>query len=197
MNELDAAYWEKRWQNQQTSWDIGHASPPLIQYIEQLTDKQIRILIPGAGAAHEAIYLHQQGFTEVYVCDWAPTAFDHLRAQAPDFPEYHLLVGDFFQLDTGFTFDLLLEQTFFCAIDPELRPKYVEKASQLLGSKGKIAGLLFASEFTFEGPPYGGSADEYRGLFSEYFQILQLSLSPHSIGPRAGNELFAEFEKQP
>ncbi|PTM14206.1 MAG: SAM-dependent methyltransferase [Bacteroidetes bacterium] len=189
---LNAEYWEERWQAAQTGWDIGEASPPLLHYTNQLTNKQLRILIPGAGRAYEAIHLHQQGFTEVYVCDWAASAFAHLRQVAPDFPEAHLLVGNFFELDL--TVDLLLEQTFFCAIDPELRPQYVQKAAQILRPGGRLAGVLFAHPFPFQGPPFGGTLEEYRSLFSASFHILQLEISPYSIAPRLGNEYFIELE---
>ena len=196
MNILDAAYWETRWQGQQTGWDIGEASPPLIHYLEGVSDQQTRILIPGAGRAYEALYLHQQGYEQVFVCDWAPSAFDHLRQMAPDFPEDHLLVSNFFELETDIPFDLLLEQTFFCAIDPALRSRYVAKAADLLADHGTLAGVLFAREFPFSGPPFGGTAAEYQHLFSDYFDILTLEITPYSIAPRLGNELFIELKKK-
>lgn len=193
MSELGAEYWEDRWGNDNTPWDIGKVSPPIRFYVDEIDNKDLRILIPGAGRAHEAIYLHQQGFTQVYVCDWAVSAFDFLREQAPDFPSDHLLVSDFFAL--SLKVDLILEQTFFCAIDPALRSRYAAKASDLLAPMGKIAGLLFAKPFPFIGPPFGGTEAEYRSVFSPYFDILQMSLSPHSIKPRLGNELFFELKK--
>jgi len=55
-------YWENRYQNQQTGWDIGEISSPLKAYIDQLEDKSIKILIPGAGNAYEAEYLFLNGF---------------------------------------------------------------------------------------------------------------------------------------
>jgi SAM-dependent methyltransferase len=196
MNFLDDEYWETRWQDHQTGWDIGQASPPLIQYMEKLSKRQIRILIPGAGRAYEALYLHQQGYQHVFVCDWAPTAFGHLRKMAPDFPEDHLLVGNFFELETKVPFDLLLEQTFFCAIDPALRPQYVAKAAELLDDDGTLAGVLFAQEFPFPGPPFGGIAADYRKLFGAAFEILTMEITPYSIAPRLGNELFVELKKK-
>lgn len=189
---LSSDYWEDCWQREDTRWDIGYASPPLVKYTDQLQDKNIRILIPGAGRAHEAIHLHRSGFTQVYVCDWAATAFDHLKTAAADFPEEHLIVGDFFNLDLRF--DLLLEQTFFCAITPDLRPKYVEQVAKLLQPTGKIAGLMFDTDFPKRNPPYGGSKAEYEALFSPQFHILQMDTSPDSIPSRLGNELFVEMQ---
>ena len=59
-------YWSSRWNNNETGWDLGHASPALVEYVEQLTDKNIKILIPGSGNAHEAQYLFKAGFKNIY-----------------------------------------------------------------------------------------------------------------------------------
>ncbi len=45
-------YWTNRYKIESTGWDIGYASTPLKEYIDQLSDKTIRILIPGAGNAY-------------------------------------------------------------------------------------------------------------------------------------------------
>jgi thiopurine S-methyltransferase len=195
MSELNAQYWEERWQQANTPWDIGDVSPPLRLYLDAHTSPDTAILIPGAGNAYEAIYLHQRGYRRVWVCDWAPSAFEGLRAQAPDFPEEHLLTGDFF--DLSLKVDLVLEQTFFCAIDPELRERYAQKTHELLLPEGILAGLLFAREFSFAGPPFGGDEAAYRAVFEPWFDILEMAPSPYSIGPRLGNELMMVMRKRP
>ena len=40
-------------------------------------------------------------------------------------------------------FDYVIEHTCFCAIDPSLRPNYVELAAQLLQPQGGVAGGIF------------------------------------------------------
>lgn len=193
MTRLDASYWEQRYLQDNTPWDIGSVSPPLIHYTNNITDKSLRILIPGAGYAHEAIDLHRRGFTDVYVCDWAPSAFDKLRKQAVDFPEGHLLVEDFFALKLEV--DLILEQTFFCALKPDRREEYVLKAKELLCAGGRLAGLLFAVQFPNEGPPFGGTKEEYLDLFAPHFEVLRMDVATDSISPRAERELFIELRK--
>ncbi len=192
--QLSQQYWAQRYQEGQTGWDIGHASPPIIRYMSQTTDRSQRILIPGAGRAYEAVWLHRHGFTQVWVCDWVASAFEHLQAAAPDFPDEHILVADFFQLQQAF--DLIIEQTFFCAIDPALRPDYVHQSARLLRPGGILAGLLFAEYFEQPGPPFGGTAEEYRPLFSPFFDILHMDIAPDSIAPRAGRELFIEMRRK-
>ena len=192
--ELNQEYWQSKYQEGNTPWDIGQVSPPLKSYIDSLTNKNLRILIPGAGRAYEAVYLHQQGFKQVFVCDWAMDAFQHLLNEVPDFPRQHLICGDFFKLQGEF--DLILEQTFFCAIDPSLRVSYATKTNTLLADGGTLVGVLFASHFGKDGPPFGGTENEYRELFSHDFHIRQLKIAKNSILPRANNELFVELIKK-
>lgn len=193
MSHLNQEYWQSRYQDKDTPWDTGAITPPIKNFIDQIEDKNLRILIPGAGRAYAAHYLFKNGFKNVYVCDWAPEALAEISLQNPDFPLDHLICEDFFKLEL--TVDLILEQTFFCAISPELRPAYVHKTAALLQDQGVIAGLLFAHEFPFAGPPFGGTEEEYRRLFSPYFNIAQMQISTDSIQPRAGRELFVKMIK--
>ena len=101
---------------------------------------------------------------------------------------------DFFNLKGQY--DLILEQTFFCALDPSLRTKYAEKVNELLTDSGKLVGLLFDFPLVAEGPPFGGSVDEYLNIFSKFFKIKIIEKSYNSIPDRNGKELFVKFEKK-
>lgn len=186
--KLDADFWQNRYINKDTGWDIGSISRPLKEYFEQLSDTSMRILIPGCGKAHEAEFLHKAGFTNVFVADYAALALEEFAARVPDFPKDHLLQEDFFKLDGEY--DLIVEQTFFCAIDRELRPEYVKKMFSLLAPGGILAGLLFNDFEQNEEPPYGGTETEYRKLFEPVFGHISMETSPNSIEPRKGRELF-------
>jgi len=103
---LSASYWDERYDRQQTGWDIGYASTPLKEYIDQLTDKPIRILIPGAGNAYEARYLSEKGFTDITVLDISAVVISQLQVQLGDkHPAIKLVTGDFF--DHAGTYDLI------------------------------------------------------------------------------------------
>ena len=58
---LSEEFWSQRYQEGKTGWDLGAASPPLVEYFDQLENKDLSILIPGCGNAHEAEYLHKNG----------------------------------------------------------------------------------------------------------------------------------------
>jgi cyclopropane fatty-acyl-phospholipid synthase-like methyltransferase len=186
-------YWEERYQKQDTGWDIGTISTPLKEYIDQLTDKKCRILLPGAGNGYEFDYLINKGFTNVFVVDIAISPLNNIANRNPEMSS-KLLHQDFFTLNEKF--DLVLEQTFFCAIPPEMRADYATKMNEILNTKGKIAGLLFDFPLTEEGPPYGGSKAEYLSLFSEKFRIKTIERAHNSIKPRQNKELFFIFEKK-
>jgi len=186
-NKLEASYWQSRYENNQAGWDLGTASQPIVEYVNQLTDKNLSILIPGCGNAYEAEYLFKKGFKNVKVIDLASAPLENLKKRVPDFPESQLIQGDFFELNQQF--DLIIEQTLFCAIDPVLRAEYVKKASEILKPNGKFVGLLFNREFE-SGPPFGGNKDEYLRYFSTCFQNIEMEICHNSVAPRSGTELF-------
>lgn len=186
-------YWEERYLNNEIGWDVGTITLPIKEYIDQIIDKNIRILIPGAGNGYEFDYLIQKGFTNVFVLDIASSPLKNIAKRNPNF-EANLIHNDFFGMNS--TFDLIIEQTFFCAIPPKMRLQYATKMHELLNKNGKIAGLLFDFPLTTEGPPYGGSVQEYINLFSDKFNIKTLNRAYNSIKPRQNKELFFIFEKK-
>lgn len=192
--ELDRDYWENRYIENTSKWDLGMISPPIKNYVDSLKNKNLKILIPGGGNSWEAEYMYHRGFTNIYVIDIAPSPLNNLKNRVPDFPKDHLLLADFFTLEQNF--DLVLEQTFFCAINPVLRKDYVTKVFDLLNSDGKIAGLLFDAELNTNQPPFGGNKQEYQQLFQPYFDILQMDITSKSIESRVGRELFFEMKKR-
>ncbi|MBK9729944.1 MAG: SAM-dependent methyltransferase [Chitinophagaceae bacterium] len=192
--KLDAAYWEARYKNQETGWDIGTVSPPLKSYFEQLKDKSARILIPGAGNGHEAAFLLDQGFNNVFMLDISKTPLLNFEEKYPSFPKAHLVHENFFEHNG--IYDLIIEQTFFCALDPALRSAYAKKMYSLLATPGTLAGLLFDDPLMKDGPPFGGTREEYLKHFRPYFTLRTFERATNSIVPRAGRELFMILKKE-
>jgi len=191
---LSEKFWENRYQTKETGWDLGKTSPPLKAYFDQLKNKDLKILIPGGGHSYEAEYLHANGFKNVYVVDVSKTALSNLKGRVPDFPSNHLIQNDFFDVDSAF--DLIIEQTFFCAINPNLRPAYAAKAFELLNTNGKVVGLLFDEPLNDSKPPFGGNKSEYIEYFHPYFEILIMEDAHNSIESRRGRELFFKIKKR-
>ncbi len=181
-------FWNHKYLRGETGWDIGYISTPLKEYIDQLANKNLKILIPGGGNSYEAEYLFKNGFKNVYVVDISCIPLNNLAQRIPSFPKENLLHLDFFELEA--TYDLILEQTFFCALEPSLREEYVSKMHQLLKPGGKLVGLLFNIPLNTDKPPFGGDKEEYLSLFNEKFKIETMEVAYNSIEPRSGNELF-------
>ncbi|MCG3167346.1 MAG: Thiopurine S-methyltransferase [Bacteroidia bacterium] len=191
--ELGQQFWDERYQTNETGWDLGAVSPPLKAYIDQLQNKNLRILIPGCGNTYEAEYMLQQGFTNITLIDIAPTLVNNLKEKFKNNTNINILLGDFF-VHQG-EYDLILEQTFFCALNPSLRTKYRDKMLTLLAAEGKLSGLLFNKVFEKEGPPFGGSKQEYELLFKTGFRFITCEPCYNSVAPRAGGELFIILQK--
>jgi len=193
-NNFSQTFWETKYKSSALGWDLGTVSPPLKAYIDQLKDKNTSILIPGAGNGYEVAYLHQQGFKNVTVVEIAQQPLLNLEERIPNFPKSNLIQVDFFEHDGQY--DLILEQTFFCALSPFLRESYVMQMHSLLKQSGKIAGLLFDFPLTENGPPFGGSESEYKNLFARKFEIITLERCYNSVEERRNTELFSIFEKK-
>lgn len=185
---MEKNYWSQRYASANTPWDIGYASPPLTAFLQKLNAMDHKILLPGAGNAYEAEWMHQQGFSNLHVLDIAPEPLRNLQQRLPDFPNANLHQEDFF--DHKGQYDFIIEQTFFCALSPTLRDAYVAKMYELLKPGGQLFGVLFKFPLSENGPPFGGSEDEYRKRFGRLFKIATLAPCYNSIKPRMGNELF-------
>ena len=191
---MEQSFWQSRYDIKDTGWNIGNVSTPIKEYLDQLQNKELKILIPGCGYGYEAIYAHKLGFKNVFVLDFVAEPLDILRKNCPDFPENHILQADFFKHEEKY--DLIIEQTLFCAIDPKDREKYAKKVSQLLNPEGKLVGLLFNRDFE-SGPPFGGSTAEYQQLFSSHFNNISIEDCYNSIEKRKGTEVFVELKNEP
>jgi SAM-dependent methyltransferase len=185
---LNKRFWEHRYEHEQTGWDLGAVSPPLKAFIDHLSNKEVAILIPGCGNGYEAEYLLASGFSNVTVLDIAEMPLQNLQKRLSDPEGLQLVCTDFFEHKGQY--DLILEQTFFCALDPARRTDYVQQMHSLLKPGGHLAGVLFNVEFEKEGPPFGGEEMEYRKIFKPFFKMLKMDICENSVQPRMNTELF-------
>ncbi|WP_373681047.1 methyltransferase domain-containing protein [Tenacibaculum sp. M341] len=193
MIDLSEDFWTNKYKSQKTGWDLGEISTPLKAYFDQLANKNLKILIPGAGNSYEAEYLFQQGFKNVYIVDISREPLINFKERVINFPEEQLIHKNYFDLEGRF--DLIIEQTFFCAINPEKRATYVQKTLDLLKNNGKLVGLLFDAKLNSDHPPFGGNKASYLELFKPYFEIETMDKCYNSLGNRQGMELFIKLKK--
>ncbi|MFT4666144.1 MAG: SAM-dependent methyltransferase [Polaribacter sp.] len=196
-NDLEQ-YWSKRYVDESTGWDLGLVSVPIRAYADQLQDKNIKILIPGAGNAYEAEYLYRSGFINTNIVDISTIPLQNFKERVPSFPADQIILGDFFELQGQF--DLIIEQTFYCSFPPidNNRAQYVQQMHKLLKPNGKLVGLWFNIPLTgdLEKRPFGGTVPEYVKQFESHFEMQVFEEANNSVESRAGKELFGILRRR-
>ena len=190
---FDESFWTERYLSQQIGWDAGDVTTPIKEYVDQLVDKEVKILVPGCGYGHEVKYLHDAGFTNVFVVDLSIEPLRVLQSRCPDFPKSRFIHGNFFDLTEEY--ELILEQTFFSVFEPDARILYANKMVSSLQPGGKLVGVLFNIPLNETHPPFGGTKDEYLKVFEGRFDIVKFETCYNSITPRDGTELFVMLKK--
>lgn len=190
--KLDAQFWQSRYQNEATGWDIGYPAPPLCREFDNIQNKNAAMLIPGCGNGYEAEYLIKNGFTNITVLDIAASPLADLKLRLGQAEGISFVHQDFFKHQGHY--DYIVEQTFFCALEPQMRPLYVTKMESLLTNRGLLFGLLFNVKFEKEGPPFGGKVEEYQALFARSLKF-EYKHESQSILPRQGKEIFFTAQK--
>jgi SAM-dependent methyltransferase len=192
---VDAATsWEDHYRRGDTGWDLGQAAPPLERWLAQgiapPPPRQVAVL--GCGFGHDALLFARAGYT-VTGFDFAPSAVQAARshAAAAGLP-VRFEEADIFTLaePCAGMFDLVVEHTCFCAINPQRRAEYVAVAHHLLAAGGTFVGLFWAHGRP-GGPPFSTSGEEITALFTPSFVIHSLDKAPDSVPRRAHQELLA------
>jgi hypothetical protein len=137
--------------------------------------------------------LYSLGFNNITLVDISETLVEALNEKFKN-KSIKVIYQDIFEHKGNY--DLIVEQTLFCAIDPSLRKKYVATMHHLLSENGKLVGLLFDKEFEKQGPPFGGCICQYEPLFSPYFTFNTFEDCYNSVMSRQGDELFINFSKK-
>lgn len=192
--KLKKQLWNQRYLDSNTGWDVGYITTPIKEYIDQIKNKEIKILIPGSGNGYEAEYLFELGFKNIFVLDYANRALKNFKSRVNSFPKSNIYEINFFDLNQKF--DLIIEQTFFCALDINLRISYINKVSELLNEEGKLVGVLFDDKFNNEGPPFGANFEEYKKLFGDKFFLKTFEKCCNSIPSRSSKEFFLIAKKK-
>jgi cyclopropane fatty-acyl-phospholipid synthase-like methyltransferase len=195
---LSSTAWEERYQAGTPRWDLGQPAPAFKTLLESASAPQPgSAIVLGAGRGHDAIFFAQHGF-EVTAVDFAPSAIQALEEQAQAHNRsLRLLERDIFGLVPEFAgqFDYAIEHTCFCAIDPALRPAYVELVADLLVPGGELLAVFFTHRRS-GGPPFGTTPAEVRQLFDPHFDIVSLEPVANSVPSRQGEEHFGRLRKR-
>jgi len=191
-------FWEELYLAERTGWDLGGPTPIFKEWLEEHRGQGEKVCMLGAGGGYDALEFARAGY-RVTAVDFAPTPMRRLEKQAGKGRlAVTAIIMDLFQLPTRYPdyFDLVVEYTTFCAIDPHQRDVYVATLASILKPEGRCLALFFPLEQDPEtGPPFGMSQLEIRERFQRYFHIVSEEWPEHSIPTRRLRELLVLMEK--
>ena len=192
-----SSFWENKYEKGEIGWDLGSETPVFSAISETLKPGNVCIL--GCGNGYDAISFSMKGFN-VTAVDFAETPIKNINKIANNlFLTINTIQEDIFDLTPKYnnSFDYILEQTCFCAIDPKNRAQYRNLAYDLLKVGGKLIGLWMPLDKDIKegGPPFGVEEDEIKKLFSKQWKIKEDCFPVQSIEARKGKEKLIVFEK--
>ena len=211
-------YWEHRFDVGDTPWELGQASTVVCEVLDELSSMGYALrgrsaLSAGCGKGADVVEIARRGI-DVIAVDWASTAVADARVRyerdkTPQHGAVSFIEGDFFSIPVQCV-DLSVEHTFFCAIDPSMRSRYIEQVSQWIKPGGFLVGNFFVVGEDIvqtlpgrsltqagEGPPFAATEKELESLFSPYF--VTRSLRPAALPApdrRPGLEWIGIFERR-
>jgi len=191
-------YWEKAYQSSDMTWDLGEPTPVFNQWINSERNT-LSICVLGAGNGWDALNFAKKGH-HVTAVDFALSAIQNMRQMAEKLGvELELLHSDIFNIGKLYhnVFDIVLEYTCYCAIDPDRRIDYVNLVDCILKPEGRLVALFFPldKELNDDGPPFGVNLNSTLNLFSKKFTLNKKELPNLSIERRIGREMFVILNK--
>jgi methyl halide transferase len=168
----DRDFWQRRFEQRQTPWDRGAASPQLARWIDEgVIARGQRIAVPGCGSGHEVLALGQAG-CEVIGIDYADAAvaLTRERLAAGGVVGARVEQADVLAWSPKAPLDAVYEQTCFCALHPDHWAAYARQLHAWLKPGGRLLMLAMqcrrdgAAEGRIEGPPYHMDINAVRAL---------------------------------
>ena len=192
----NSQYWEQRYQEGTTRWDLGKASPPFVSLLNspQLALKRGRVAVLGCGRGYDAMLFADRGFDTIGF-DFAPLAITEATTLAQTTKNLaRFLQRNIFDLADEFPsyFDYVIEHTCFCAIEPRQRLDYVQIVQQILQPQGELIGVFFTHDRS-GGPPFGVTPTQIKQYFEPEFEIISLEPVINSVPQRQGEQHLGRF----
>lgn len=188
-----AGRWNGRYEEGKTGWDLGGAPPVLLRTIPRFTTRPgaddrtapLRVLVPGCGRGHDAVAWARAGAVTTGI-DFAPLAIEAARAVAESAGvAVNYVQADVFSLPPTLhgAFDLVWEQTCFCAIPREMRRAYAASMTTALAPGGVLLGL-FWNHGREGGPPFDVALEHVREAFDGLMVVDEVSEVHDSVEAR-------------
>lgn len=187
MAPLDDEYWDKRYESQDTPWDLGGAHP----YLGRLVDlarttwlqhtPEATLWVPGCGLGHDANALAQMGpplVGQVVGIDFSHKAIQGAKERYGHTVRLTFACQNFLQPGAAYPHlgppAVIFDRAMIVALDPEDRPSYVAACARTLSPGGLFIGIVgnpALKTSSRPGPPFPLSWGEQLALFQESFLL--------------------------
>jgi len=164
-------HWEALWAQdgglpKGSRFDVAGVSNPLAAELlrRNLVNRAgMTALVPGCGRAYDALALAEHGFESVLAIDLSPAACQAAQAELAEIGDsmstagqrVDVRCGNFFELEGQY--DLIWDNTFLCALDPEVRERWAQQMKALIAPGGELITCVFPIGDREGGPPYAMS----------------------------------------
>ncbi|URE42797.1 Thiopurine S-methyltransferase (TPMT) [Musa troglodytarum] len=119
-----------------------------------------------------------------------------LSSSLPNANQFTFVAADFFAWQPTEKFDLIFDYTFFCAIDPCLRPAWAQKIQEILKPDGELITLIYLISGQEGGPPYNTTVADYEQVLNPVgFKALSIEDNELAVKPRKGNEKIGRWKR--
>ncbi|MEE8107126.1 MAG: SAM-dependent methyltransferase [Planctomycetota bacterium] len=188
MHEVSSAeFWANRYETGDAPWDYGQACPVFVTFLDsQRAPPTGTVAFPGCGKGHDLRLFLERGYDA--------TGFD-FAIDSDDLPIERL---DIFELGARYPdhFDMIVEYTCYCAIDPARRGEYAASLRAALKPGGLLVALLFPMGERPDGPPFGIDESEISGVLAVGMDVLSVEIPPNSFEERQDRERLVLARKQ-
>ncbi len=193
--------WENAWKEGRTGWDAGGSPPILTKLVEAGEMPAGRVLVPGCGSGYDAFTLSGNGRRSVGL-DLAPSAAERFQLVRESLgiseEDASIIVGDFFEFESGDHFDLVWDYTFLCALPRELREAWAARMAAIIKPGGSLVCLVFPVDPTRpvdQGPPFPLTPDLVAGLLAKDFEAVSMEKVEVSNPGREGKEWLGRWTR--
>jgi SAM-dependent methyltransferase len=182
-----ARYWEERYRNDSTPWDLKGPCPVFVDLLDSpRAPPRGRTAFPGCGAGHDVRLFRERGYDAIgFDFAFEPRGVPFERLDVFDLGMHHRS-----------EFDLIVEYTCYCAIDPARRAEYASSLAAALKPGGLLLALLFPVAEKEGGPPFAVSDREIPEVLGRELEMLSIESPLTSDPPRFRMERLA-FLRRP
>lgn len=196
-NISQAQFWNTLYQTEANpGWNLNQPAPAFKDMLPRLKLPKSRILVLGCGEGEDAALFAEAGHV-VTAVDFSSEALERARNKYSHLKNLNFICENIFNLphEWNHSFDVVVEHTLFCAIDPNKRNDLVTIWRRLLHEEGQLLSVFFTM-FKRQGPPFGTSEFEIRQRLTNSFQFLFWGRLRNSLPQRLGRELFVLGKKK-